>query len=209
MAVMEAERRPISAPTREETPTPNGTEEPDVFTPDDLKQFVETYPDLRVELSKDGELIIMPATFPKTGRRNAKLTARLVVWSEATGLGETFDSSTLFTLPNGAIRSPDACWIEKSRWDAVEEDEQNALMVLCPDFVAELRSKTDRLSAVQRKMNEYRENGARLGWLIDPKSRRVEIYRAGQEVEILDSPTSLSGEEVLPGFVLSLDGILF
>lgn len=184
-------------------------EEPDAFTPDDLKQFVQSHPDLRVELTTEGELIIMPATFPKSGRRNAKLTARLETWSEAAGLGETFDSSTLFTLPNGAIRSPDACWIEKSRWDAVGEDEQDELLVICPDFVAELRSKTDRLSAVQKKMREYMDNGARLGWLLDPKSRRVEIYRPDREIEMLDKPGSLSGEDVLPGFVLNLEGILF
>ena len=184
------------------------SEEPEAFTPNDLKQFVQTHPDLRVELTREGELIIMPATFPKSGRRNAKLTARLENWSEAAGLGETFDSSTLFTLPNGAIRSPDACWIEKSRWEAVSEDELDDLLVICPDFVAELRSKTDRLSAVQMKMREYLDNGARLGWLLDPKSQRVEIYRLGREVEILDNPASLSGEDVLPGFVLDLTGIL-
>ena len=184
------------------------SEEPEAFTPEDLKQFVQSHPDLRVELTREGELIIMPATFPKSGRRNAKLTARLENWSEAAGLGETFDSSTLFTLPNGAVRSPDACWIEKSRWEAVGEDEQDDLLVICPDFVAELRSKTDRLSAVQKKMREYLDNGARLGWLIDPKSQRVEIYRLGREVEILDTPASLSGEDVLPGFTLDLTGIL-
>ena len=183
-------------------------EEPDAFTPDNLKQFVQSHPDLRVELTTEGELIIMPATFPKSGRRNAKLTARLETWSEAAQLGETFDSSTLFTLPNGAIRSPDACWIESSRWDSVGEDDQDDLLIICPDFVAELRSKTDRLSAVQKKMREYMDNGAKLGWLIDPKSNRVEVYRAGQEVEILDNPASISGEDVLPGFVLDLTGIL-
>ncbi len=183
-------------------------EEPDAFTPDDLKQFVQSHPDLRVELTTEGALIIMPATFPKSGRRNAKLTARLETWSEAAQLGEIFDSSTLFTLPNGAIRSPDACWIDRSRWDAIGEDEQDDLLVIGPDFVAELRSKTDCLSAVQKKMREYRDNGAKLGWLLDPKSRRVEIYRQGQEVEIVDNPASLSGEDVLPGFVLDLTGIL-
>ena len=183
-------------------------EEPEAFTADDLKQFVQSHPDLRVELTKEGELAIMPATFPKTGRRNVKLSARLEVWSEAAGLGETFDSSTLFALPNGAIRSPDACWVEKSRWDAVSKEDQDGLMVLCPDFVAGLRSKTDRLSAVQKKMREYMDNGARLGWLVDPQSRRVEVYRPGQDVEILDDPTSVSGEPVLPGFTLDLKGIL-
>ena len=150
----------------------------------------------------------MLATFRKTGLRNARLTTRLGIWCETTGLGYSFDSSTLFLLPDGSVRSPDACWVEKSRWEAVGEEDQDALTVLCPDFVAELRSKTDRLSSVHAKMREYIDNGARLGWLIDPQSRRVEIYRPGQEVEILDNPATLSGEDVLPGFTLDLKGIL-
>ena len=207
MAVLEAERKPISKP-QQLRPEQAGAEEPEPYTAEEFATFAADYPDLRLELTKEGELIIMPATFPRTGRRNAKLTARLVAWSEAAGSGETFDSSTLFTLSNGAVRSPDACWIEKSRWDAIGEDEQDNLMVICPDFVAELRSKTDRLSALQKKMQEYLENGARLGWLLDPKSNRVEIYRPGQEVEIVDNPASLSGEDVLPGFVLNSEGIV-
>ncbi len=203
MAVLEAVRPP-EAPAK----THAGVEEPEPYTSQEFAAFAASHPDLRTELTREGELIIMPATFPKSGRRNAKLSARLETWSEAAGLGETFDSSTLFTLPNGAVRSPDACWIEKSRWAAFNEDEQDDLLIICPDFVAELRSKTDRLSAVQKKMREYMDNGARLGWLIDPKSRRVEIYRSGQDVEIVDAPASLSGEDVLPGFVLDLTGIL-
>ncbi len=202
MAVLEAERKPISKSRS------MGVEEPQPYTSEQFAVLAASYPDLRMELTTEGELIIMPATFPKSGRRNVKLSARLETWSEAAGLGERFDSSTLFSLPNGAIRSPDACWIEKSRWDAVEEEDQDSLMVICPDFVAELRSKTDRLSALQKKMQEYIDNGAKLGWLVDPKSRRVEIYRPDREVEILDNPISLSGEDVLPGFVLSLEGIL-
>ena len=202
MAVLEAERKPASFPKQ------NGAEEPEPYTSEEFAALTATYPDLRMELTQEGELVIMPATFPKSGRRNVKLSARLETWSEAAGLGETFDSSTLFTLPNGAIRSPDACWIEKSRWNAVAEEEQDDLMVICPDFVAELRSKSDRLSTVQKKMREYMENGARLGWLLDPKSKRVEVYRPNQEVEILDNPASLFGEDVLPGFTLDLTGIL-
>ena len=204
MAVAEAVRtnvKPLAR--RSETP-----EEPEAYTVSELLQFAQSYPDLRVELTQQGELIIMPATFPKTGRRNAKLSARLEVWSDATGLGDTFDSSTLFALPNGAVRSPDACWVEKSRWDAISEEDQDDLTILCPDFVAELRSKTDRLSAVQKKMREYMENGARLGWLLDPKTKRVEVYRPGRHMEVLDNPASLSGEDVLPGFTLDLKGIL-
>ncbi len=201
MAVLEAQRQGSIAVS-------HGIEEPEPYTAEEFARLAADYPDLRMELTREGELIVMPATFPKSGRRNVKLSARLETWSEAVGLGETFDSSTLFTLPSGAIRSPDACWIEKSRWDALTEDEQDDLIVICPNFVAELRSKTDRLSAVQKKMREYMDNGARLGWLIDPISRRVEIYRPGQAVEILNAPASLSGEDVLPGFILDLTGIL-
>ena len=197
---------------RPASPSSRGSEEisdtPKAWTKDDLKQFAQSHPDLRVELTTEGELIIMLATFRKTGLRNARLTTRLGIWCETTGLGYSFDSSTLFLLPDGSVRSPDACWVEKSRWEAVGEEDQDALTVLCPDFVAELRSKTDRLSSVQAKMREYIDNGARLGWLIDPQSRRVEIYRPGQEVEILDNPATLSGEDVLPGFTLDLKGIL-
>ena len=204
MAVAEAIRSSVKSPARRG----ENSEEPEAYTISELKQFAQSYPDLRVELTQQGELIIMPATFPKSGRRNAKLSARLEAWSDAAGLGDTFDSSTLFALPNGAVRSPDACWVEKSRWDAISEEDQDDLTILCPDFVAELRSKTDRLSAVQKKMREYMENGARLGWLIDPKTKRVEVYRPGQDVEILNDPASLSGEDVLPGFTLDLKGIL-
>lgn len=182
--------------------------ESQAYTLDDLKTLALNYPDLRMELTREGELIIMPPTLRKTGRKNVKLSARLENWSDASGLGDTFDSSTLFLLPDGSVLSPDACWVEKSRWDALSEEDQDEMAVLCPDFVAELRSKSDRLSAVQRKMREWMANGARLGWLIDPQSSRVEIYRPGQEVEILDAPTTLSGEDVLPGFVLDLKDIL-
>ncbi len=202
MAVAEALRRPTAVPVQ------RGIEEPSPYTSEQFAALAANYPDLRMELTREGELIIMPPTFPKTGTRNAKLTMRLGMWSESTDSGETFDSSSVFTLPNGAKRSPDACWIAKARWEALPEEEQEGFAPICPDFVAELRSKTDRLSAVQKKMREYMDNGARLGWLIDPKSNRVEVYRPGQDVEVVDGPTSLSGEVVLPGFTLDLKGIL-
>lgn len=207
MAVMEAGRRPISIPAL--TPVDIGIEEPEAYTSEEFTALVVNYPDLRMELTQEGELIIMPPTFPDTGKRNFKLIVRFGMWSEANDLGTGYDSSSEFTLPNGAKRSPDLSWIETSRWNALTKDQQKEFSQICPDFVVELRSKTDRLSTVQEKMREYRDNGAKLGWLIDPKSRRVEIYRAGQDVEILDNPTSLSGEDVLPGFVLNLEGILF
>ena len=183
-------------------------EEPDPSASEQFAALMAEYPDLRIELTREGEIILMPPTFTKTGIQNAKLSGRLLIWNEATGSGETFDSSTLFLLPNGAKRSPDAAWVEKSRWEALTEDEQEGIAPICPDFVSELRSRTDRLSTLQKKMREYRDNGAKLGWLIDPVSRRVEVYRPGQEVEILDNPASVSGEPVLPGFTLDLKGIL-
>lgn len=202
MAVLEAERAPAPMQGR------GGVEEPNPYSAAEFMKIAKAYPDLPMELTREGELIIMPPTYRKTGLRNAKLTARLSNWCETDNSGYSFDSSTLFLLPNGAVRSPDACWLEKSLWDALSEEDQDELTVLCPDFVAELRSKSDRLSATQRKMREWIDSGARLGWLIDPQSSRVEIYRPGQEVEVLDAPQTLSGEDVLPGFVLDLTDIL-
>lgn len=202
MAVLEAERAPAPMQGR------GGVEEPNPYSAAEFMQIARAYPDLHMELTREGELIIMPPTLRRTGRKNAKLSARLENWSAAAGLGETFDSSTLFLLPDGSVLSPDACWVAKSQWDALSEEDQDEMTVLCPDFVAELRSKSDRLSAAQRKMREWINNGVRLGWLIDPQSNRVEIYRPGQDVEVLDSPQTLSGEDVLPGFVLDLKDIL-
>ena len=208
MAVMEAERKPISAPTQAGIQTRDTIEEPRPYTPEEFTAFAANYPELRTELTQEGELVIMPPAFSETGSKNADVTADLVVWNRTKKIGKVFDSSSGFTLPSGARRSPDTAWIAQTRWDLLTEDQRKGFSQICPDFVMELRSITDRLSAVQAKMHEYRGNGARLGWLIDPRSQRVEIYRPGQEVEILDNPTSLSGEEVLPGFVLSLEGIL-
>ncbi|MGB3237381.1 MAG: Uma2 family endonuclease, partial [Geitlerinemataceae cyanobacterium] len=126
-------------------------------------------------------------------------------WEEANEeLGVAFDSSGGFILPNGARRSPDASWVSRQRWESLTPEQRRGFVPLCPDFVVELRSATDRLSKLQEKMLEYRENGARLGWLIDPQNKRVEIYRPGQEVEVLEHPMELSGEDILPGFVLNL-----
>ena len=207
MAVLEAQRqgRTVSSPGTEDS---RGIEEPKPYTSEEFAAVVAAHPDLRMELTREGELIIMPPAFPETGSKNADLTADVVLWNRLQRTGKVFDSSSGFTLPNGAERSPDTAWIELGRWEALAEEERKGFSRICPDFVVELRSSSDPLSAVQKKMQEYRENGARLGWLIDPKSKRVEIYRPGQEVEILDAPASLSGEDVLPGFVLDLTGIL-
>jgi Uma2 family endonuclease len=165
-------------------------------------------PELRLERTSAGELIIMPPAAADSGGRNFELTGQLYNWVKTSGLGVAFDSSAGFTLPNGAIRSPDAAWVERDRWDSLTPDEQRSFAPLCPDFVVELRSASDRLGDVRKKMREYRAQGARLGWLIDPKRKVVEIYRPRRRAEVLTAPTTLSGEDVLPGFVLHLRGIL-
>jgi Uma2 family endonuclease len=129
-------------------------------------------------------------------------------WADTNELGIAFDSNGGFKLPNGADRAPDASWVKIERWNALTPEQRQKFLPLCPDFVVELRSPTDSLKATREKMQEYIDNGARLGWLIDQKNKRVEIYRQGQDVEILQSPTTLLGEDVLPGFVLDLNGIL-
>jgi Uma2 family endonuclease len=160
-------------------------------------------PELRIELTAQKELIIMSPTGSKTGWRGGRIFQRLANWAEADGTGLAFDSSTGFTLPNGAKRSPDAAWVRRERWDALTEEQQDEFAPLCPDFVVELRSRTDSLAMLQEKMEEYIENGARLGWLFDPKSRQVYVYRPGQPVECLDDPAEVRGDPVLPGFVFN------
>lgn len=164
--------------------------------------------DYRFERTVSGELLIMPPTGSETGNYNGRLTQRLFNWADINELGIAFDSSTGFKLPNGADRSPDASWVKRERWEALTPEQRKKFAPICPDFVVELRSKTDSLKELQEKMREYRDNGARLGWLIDRKNQRVEIYRPGQDVEVIESPATLLGEEVLPGFILDLQGIL-
>ena len=160
--------------------------------------------ELQLERTARGELIIVPPAGSITGNRNADISGQLWLWNRQTKLGVVFDSSTGFQLPNGAGRAPDAAWIHKERWEALSLEEQETFAPICPDLVVELRSRNDTMESLRTKMEEYRENGASLGWLIDRKNRQVEIYRQGEEVEILDNPASLSGEEILPGFVLDL-----
>ena len=164
--------------------------------------------DYRFERTASGDLFIMSPTGSETGNSNGRLTQRLFNWADTNNLGIAFDSSTGFKLPNGADRSPDASWVRRERWEALTPEQRKKFAPICPDFVVELRSETDSLNSLQDKMKEYIENGAKLGWLIDRKNQRVEIYRSGQDVEILQSPVTLSGEDVLPGFVLDLTGIL-
>lgn len=172
------------------------------LTEDQFVRLCQENPDLRIELTTQGELVIMPPTGLESGRRNIRLARRLDTWTEAEGSGIAFDSSTLFTLPNGAKRSPDASWVRRERWEALSPEQRRGFGLLCPDFVVELRSPSDRLVDLQEKMQEYIANGACLGWLIDPFEKRVYVYRSDQPVEELDDPPSVSGDPVLPGFVL-------
>ncbi len=171
-------------------------------TPAQFELLCRDNPDLRMELTATGELIVMPPTGSKTGMRNSTLAVRIGEWSSRDSRGVSFDSSAGFTLPNGAIRSPDVSWVSRDRWESLGNEEQEGFAPLCPDFVVELRSPTDRLGDVKDKMAEYLENGARLGLLIDPFERRVYIYRPGKEVEILEEPERISGDPELPGLVL-------
>jgi Uma2 family endonuclease len=168
-----------------------------------------TNSDLRLERTAEGKLIVMTPASSESGGQNAFLTHRLTAWSEADGTGLAFDSSAGFTLPNSAIRAPDASWIVRERWEALTLRQKKGFASICPDFVVELRSASDSKSELREKMREYIDQGASLGWLIDRATRSVEIYRPGGPVEVLKKPATLSGEDVLPGFVLDLKGILF
>jgi Uma2 family endonuclease len=160
--------------------------------------------DLRIERTSQGDLVIMPPTGGETGRMNFELTALFGRWVHADGSGVGFDSSTGFTLRNGATRSPDLAWVKRQRWEALTQEQRRGFAPLCPDFVLELRSPSDSLAYVQAKMREYLDNGAQLGWLIDPIEKKVYVYRPQAPVECLDDPPTLSGDPVLPGFVIDL-----
>ena len=175
------------------------------LTDEQFFQLCQDNNDLKFERNANGDLIIMSPTGGSTGNRNGRLNQQLFNWSDSDGTGIAFDSSTGFKLPNGADRSPDASWIPLQSWNSLTPQQQDKFLPLCPDFVIELRSPSDTLIAIRQKMEEYRDNGTRLGWLINRKDRQVEIYRPSKEVEVLESPSSLSGEEVLPGFMLYLN----
>jgi Uma2 family endonuclease len=174
---------------------------------DEFYDFCMKHPDLRIERDSEGDLIIMPPTGGETGRSNFKLTTHFGAWVESNGEGEGFDSSTEFILPNGAHRSPDVAWVRRERWEALTPEQRRKFPPLCPDFVVELRSDTDRLSMLKDKMREYIDNGAQLGWLIDPIEREVWVYRPNAKVERLDNPATISGDPELPGYVLPLDRV--
>ncbi|WP_448267951.1 Uma2 family endonuclease [Nostoc sp. DSM 114159] len=177
------------------------------LTREQFYQLCVENPDLKLERNAQGELIIMPPTGGETGKSNSAINAQIWFWNDQNQLGEVFDSSTGFTLPSGADRSPDVSWVEKSRWDALTKEQREKFIPICPDFVIEILSPNDSLKKTQNKMQEYIENGCRLGWLINRKKQEVEIYRPGQDVDVLKLPQILDGEGTLPGFVLNMQRI--
>jgi Uma2 family endonuclease len=187
-------------PTEHQAPTLILNLESVELTDKQFYRLCRDNPDLRFELTAQRELIIMSPTGSKTGWRNGKILQRLANWSDVDGSGICFDSSTGFTLPNGAKRSPDAAWVRRQVWESLTDEQQDEFAPICPEFLIELLSSKDSLTDLRQKMQEYIENGTRLGWLIDPGTRRVYIYRPGQPVECLETPATLSGDPVLPGF---------
>lgn len=169
-----------------------------------FRQLCAVNPDMKLERNIKGELIIMAPTGGETGNFNSKINGELYIWNRQQQIGETFDSSSGFELPQGSDRSPDAAWIPQAKWDALTPEQRKGFLPLCPDFAIELLSPSDSWQQGTIKMEEYQANGCRLGWLLDPKRKRVGIYRPDQPVEILEAPDFLSGEDVLPEFTLDV-----
>lgn len=170
-------------------------------------EFCKQNPEAVVERESDGQIVIMTPTTTETGGMNFNLSLAIGIWARRDGTGRCFDSSTGFTLPNGAVRSPDLSWIAFERWNSLSDDERSDFARICPDFVIELRSESDRLGRLQAKLAEYIENGARLGWLIDPIERRVHIYKPESDPEVLSDPKEIGGGSVLQDFVLQMKEI--
>jgi Uma2 family endonuclease len=177
------------------------------MTTEQFYALCQTNPDLRIERTAKGEVIIMPPAFSDTGNRNFELAIEVGIWARKDGTGKGFDSSAGFTLPNGATRSPDTSWINLDRWDALSDEQKSSFAPICPDFVIELRSASDRLKSLQEKMQEYIDNGTKLGLLIDRKKRTVHIYREGCVPTVLENPDSVSCEPELPGLTLKMSKI--
>jgi Uma2 family endonuclease len=173
-------------------------------TQEQFVELVKANPELRWELTAHGEVTVMPPTGSETGNYNMMLGTEIEIWNRHCRLGKTFDSSTGFRLPNGAIRSPDVAWIAQERWAQLSPEQRRTFAPICPDFVVELVSPTDDVNALAAKMQEYRENGCRLGWLVDPQKRQVTVYRPQMAPEIISFDVPLTGEDVLPGFTLDL-----
>ncbi|ACK66054.1 protein of unknown function DUF820 [Rippkaea orientalis PCC 8801] len=179
----------------------------DIITKIDDKQFYQLCrynPELKLEQNQKGQIIIMSPTGGETGKKNAELIIDFGIWNRQKKSGQIFDSSTCFKLPLGSNRSPDVAYIKQERWGKLTPEEREKFPPIAPDFVLELMSKTDSLKQVQEKMQEYMDNGVKLGWLINPEKKQVEIYRQGQEKEVLEYPQTLSGEDILPEFILDL-----
>ncbi len=174
------------------------------LTDEQFERLCAENPELRIELTAQGELIVLPPAGSETGWSDSEINAALNLWSKQDRTGLTFGSSAGFALPNGAKRSPEASWVKRERWSALAKEQRRGFAPLCPDFVIELRSPTDSLPVLQAKMQEYLENGAQLGWLLDPLERRVYVYQPGQPVIMLDDPETLSGDPVLPSFALAV-----
>ena len=178
------------------------------LTDEQFWQLCQRNRDYCFERNAQGDLIVMSPTGSDTGRRNLDIIVQLGNWNKKNKLGVAFDSSTGFKLPSGAERSPDASWVQKEKWESLTSEEKERFAPICPDFVVELRSKSDALKPLQEKMQEYIDNGAKLGWLIDRQNQQVEIYRQGKPVEVIKSPQTLSGEDILSSFVLDLTEIM-
>ncbi|MGB7086536.1 MAG: Uma2 family endonuclease [Phormidesmis sp.] len=177
------------------------------MTTEQFYAFCKANPELRIEQTAEGEVVVMPPAFSDTGNRNFEIAVQVGIWARQDDTGEGFDSSAGFTLPNGAMRSPDASWIRRDRWNALSSEQKSSFAPICPDFVIELRSASDALTSLQTKMEEYLENGACLGLLIDRKSRTVHVYRSNSAPEVLENPESVSCDPELPGFSLQMNKI--
>jgi Uma2 family endonuclease len=177
------------------------------FSDEEFLEFCRRNPDARIERESNGEIIVMAPAYTETGGMNATLSYFVTAWARQDKTGRSFESSTGFTLPNRALRSPDASWISNDRWDALSDEERAGFSKVCPDFVVELRSTSDSLAKVRAKMNEYIENGASLGWLIDPVNRSVTVYRPGVEAQTLDDPATVTADPELPGFTVDMSEI--
>ncbi len=177
------------------------------LTDEQFYQLCRENADVKFERNAQGKIVIMPPTGGETGKQNFEISVDFGIWNRQARLGVCFDSSTCFKLPNGANLSPDVAWIKQDRWDALTSQQREKFPPIAPDFVLELMSPSDTLEDTRNKMQEYIDNQVKLGWLINRKSRQVEIYRQGQPVEILNSPTILSGENILPGFILNLQAV--
>lgn len=173
----------------------------------EFERLCREYPELRLELTSSGELIVMPPTGALIGKRCSNLNYQLAAWIKREGTGIGFGANAGFTLPNGAIRSSDASWMTGEKWDSLSDFQKERFSEICPDFVVELRSRTDSLGTLIEKMEEYIANGATLGWLIDPQKRRVYVFKANEEMVMLENPTVVSGDPLLPGFELQTEEI--